>query len=225
MKEGLNRSIPSELPSSPAKVLWLIGTLCLVFVIFITLGAEPSNTVKNTKLFPLFESSKYHLLEKDLDTNQKVLLLGDESDGLGIFVDQYVHERNHLVTIKRRQYRAGRNLDYASDSMFSKGYFFLKNFVNSWWNSGEKQPVLWVIESEDAFNLLDIQGLERFMNRHLADKFLVTAEVAPTKASRVFKIIQFQELPKKYVSELLFKEHKLDRINAQNLLDSFGGDL
>lgn len=43
-------------------VLYVIGFLCLIFMVFLYLGSEPLATVKNTKLFPLFESKKYHEL-------------------------------------------------------------------------------------------------------------------------------------------------------------------
>jgi hypothetical protein len=80
--------------SSATGVIWIIAVFCFIFVGFLYLGSEPSATVKNTKLFPLFESKKYHKLEKKIDSANKVLLIGDDDDGLGIFIDQYVNERN-----------------------------------------------------------------------------------------------------------------------------------
>lgn len=82
-----------------------------------------------------------------------------------------------------------------------------------------------MIENNGALNLGEIEEINQFAQTHPNDKFLVTAEVAPTKANRFFKVIEYHELPKKFVSEYLYKNHKLDKVNAQNLLNSFGGNL
>lgn len=70
----------------------IISAILFLFIIYV--GFEPKPTVIHTKLFPLFDSREYHDLEKQIDTKNRVLLIGDEEDGLGIFIDQYIHERN-----------------------------------------------------------------------------------------------------------------------------------
>ena len=147
-----NKTMDARHPSKPedehaSSVLWVILFLCGLFAFFLYLGGEPLPTVTNTKLFPLFESKKYDILEKKLDSESKVILQGDHKQGLGIFLDQYINERSDLITIRRRQYTAGRNLEYASDNLFSKGYHMIRSTAESIVNNDAHERVLWVIET------------------------------------------------------------------------------
>lgn len=120
-------------------VLYVIGFLCLLFMLFLYLGSEPLATVKNTKLFPLFESKKYHQLEKKIDSESRVLLVGDDEDGLGVFIDQYINERDTLLKIKRREYHVGKNLEYANNNIFSRGYNYITKTVSSIFKKPEQE--------------------------------------------------------------------------------------
>lgn len=193
---------------------------------FIYVGFEPKPTVTNTKLFPLFDSKEYHDLEKQIDSHNKVLLIGDEEDGIRIFIDQYITERNEILNIKRREYHYGKNLNYAYDNIFSKGYVWIMNGISHLLKTKEtSEPILWLIENEGALNLKDINYINEFVLTHPTDKFLVVAEVAPSKASKFFQMIQYHELPSKIVSEHFYNNHKLDKVTASNLLNAYGSNL
>lgn len=115
-------------------------------------------------------------------------LQGDDEQGLGVFLDQYINERSDLVSIRRRDYSVGKNLEYSSNNIFAKGYYFVKN---SLFKNDEQEKVLWVIESKTPLNLKDMEDIHKFTLEHPADKFLIAAKVIPTKASKNFKIIHY----------------------------------
>lgn len=103
-------------------------------------------------------------------------MLGDDEDGLEIFVDQYINERSEILNIKRREYHYGKNLNYAEDNIFSKGYITMAKAVSHVLKTAEpSQPTLWLLENDGALNLKDINYINEFISTHPEDKFLVTA--------------------------------------------------
>ena len=154
-----------------------------------------------------------------------MILIGDEEDGVGIFVNQYINERATLgKEIKRRTYLPSRNLEHRDNNIFAKGYGFLKRAI-----AGEpSNTTLWVIQTENSLTMDNLEEIFQFSQKHPNANFLVVTEAVPKEAAKAFpsyKIIKFEELSMDDVLKFMTNGFNLDKVQVNNLFKGLDNHL
>lgn len=165
----------AEEAKGPTLIIWFIFLCAIAFLTSLIYGQEHDSTHSRSKLFNLFNHSNYNKIENKIDKNNRIILLGDQEDGIGIFINQFVNERYvQGKYIKRRDYHPGSNLLYKTDTLLLKPYNYLKNHIFS-----DNDPILWVIETDNSLTLDDLEEIHQFAESRKNDSIIVVSEAVP----------------------------------------------